>query len=221
VPPSLPRLVYEALDKAWPFGTFSDHVRRLAEKGVLEECYREPRRGATDPFYGRSDESTRSRQSHSTSNAEDRLARLAARLGLELPALLGPLVAFELAKERSRGDPLHLGGDLHAVHPEATSASWPVRRDGSLDSARVTLTAFDHDPLETTALEGVWCLAVPGELRDSVPYLAISDTDGRLRTWILLPQFGLTPGLVHLWLPAVPAPPKSRCRPAGPPPGAW
>lgn len=45
-------LVYEVLGRAWPLGTVAYHVRRLADKGVLEERYREPRRGATEHFYG-------------------------------------------------------------------------------------------------------------------------------------------------------------------------
>jgi predicted transcriptional regulator len=45
-------LVYEILERTWPFGTVAYHVSRLSKKGVLEERYREPRRGATEHFYG-------------------------------------------------------------------------------------------------------------------------------------------------------------------------
>lgn len=138
---------------------------------------------------------------------EDRLASLAARLGLELPPFPGPLVAFDPADERSPGDPVYLGGDLHAVHPETPAGPQPPRQDPSLDVATVSLTDFDHPPLETAAVDGIWCLAIEGGLLDAAPYLSISDSDGRLRTLILLPPAGSMIGLVHLWLPVV-APPR-------------
>jgi hypothetical protein len=45
-------LVYEVLGGEWSFGTVAYHVYRLAEKGVLEERYVEPRRGAHEHFFG-------------------------------------------------------------------------------------------------------------------------------------------------------------------------
>jgi hypothetical protein len=45
-------LLHEVLGRSWPLGTIGYHVRRLAEKGVLEERYREPVRGAVEHFYG-------------------------------------------------------------------------------------------------------------------------------------------------------------------------
>jgi hypothetical protein len=151
---------------------------------------------------------------------EDRLARLAADLGLELPPFSGPLIAFDPAEDRSPGDPVYLGGDLHAVHPGATAGQPPSGRDRSLDAASITLTDFDHPPLEAIAVEGVWCLAIEGGLLDSAPYFSISDSDGRLRTWILLPRFHAMIGMVHLWLPAVPPPPEAGGEPGRLPTGS-
>jgi hypothetical protein len=139
---------------------------------------------------------------------DDRLARFAARLGLELPLFPGPLIAFDPAEERAPGDPIYLGGDLHAIHPGTTAGPPPAPgRDRSLDAATIALTDFEHPTLETTAVEGVWCLALRGGLLETAPYFTISDTEGRLRTWILLPLATSMIGLVHLWLPAVPPPP--------------
>lgn len=45
-------LLYEVTGRAWPLGTVGYHVRRLAERGVLVELYREPVRGAVEHFYG-------------------------------------------------------------------------------------------------------------------------------------------------------------------------
>jgi hypothetical protein len=41
---------------------------------------------------------------------------------------------------------------------------------------------------------------------DSAPYFSIWDTDGRMRTWLLLPPARLMIGLGHFWLPSVPPP---------------
>jgi hypothetical protein len=120
-------------------------------------------------------------------SGEDRFTRLAADLGLELPPFTGPLIAFDPSEERSPGDPVYLGGNLHAVHPGTSAGPPPTRRDHSLDAATITLTDFDHPPLEAIAVEGIWCLAIVGGLLDSAPYFSISDSDGRRRTWILLP----------------------------------
>jgi hypothetical protein len=44
-------LLYESFGRAWPFGTVGYHLRRLADQGVLEESFWEPRRGAREHFY--------------------------------------------------------------------------------------------------------------------------------------------------------------------------
>jgi hypothetical protein len=44
-------LLYELLDRTWPFTNVAYHVRRLALNGVLEERFSEPRRGASEHFY--------------------------------------------------------------------------------------------------------------------------------------------------------------------------
>jgi hypothetical protein len=139
-----------------------------------------------------------------------RLADLATALGLEAPPFSGPLLAFDPAEERRPGDQIYLGGDLHAVHPEASAGAPPHGvRDGSLDGAKIILDDEVEEPLEVFAVEGIWCTALSGERLDSAPYFSISDTDGRLRTWLLLPPPRLLIGLAHLWLPAVP-PPRER-----------
>lgn len=44
-------VVYEVLGREWSFGTVAYHVRRLAERGVLDERYVEPVRGAHEHFF--------------------------------------------------------------------------------------------------------------------------------------------------------------------------
>jgi hypothetical protein len=151
---------------------------------------------------------------------DDRLAPLAARLGVELPPFPGPLVAFDPADRHAPGDPVYLGGDLHAVHPEMPAAPPTAGRDRSLDAATITLTDFEHPALETVAIEGIWCLAIEAELLDSVPYFSISDSEARLRTWILLPPVDMMIGLVHLSLPAVPPLPQLPGSPGDPSPAS-
>lgn len=125
-------------------------------------------------------------------------------LGLLLPPFTGPLVAFDPAEGRSCGDPVCLGGDLHAVHPESRSPP-PVERDASLDAATITLSDFEHEAIEATAVDGIWCIAIRGDALHSAPYLAIFDTDGRLRVWSLLPSAPLLIGSSHHWLPRIPS----------------
>lgn len=43
-------IIYDVLGRQWPFGTVSYHVRRLADKGVLEPSFVEPRRGTLEHF---------------------------------------------------------------------------------------------------------------------------------------------------------------------------
>jgi hypothetical protein len=135
--------------------------------------------------------------------------RLAAILGLELPPFDGPLVAFDPAPEGAPGDPVYLGGDLHRVHPAASQRYPGPRRDDSLDAARITLSDCENEDLETTAVEGIWCLALHGDLVDSAPYFTLWDTAGRMRIWLLLPPARLMIDIAHLWLPSVPPPPGS------------
>jgi hypothetical protein len=162
-------------------------------------------------------EDTSSEGPASRRDGDERLARYAARLGLELPIFPGPLIAFDPAERRSPGDPIYLGGDLHAAHPGTSAGRRAGRHDRSLDAAEITLADFEHPTLETVAVEGIWCLALRGGLLESAPYLAISDSEGRRRTWILLPPALSMIGLAHLWLPAVPPlPPASGGSPGDP-----
>jgi hypothetical protein len=50
--PMSSHLLHEVLGGSWPLGTIAYHVRRLAQKGVLKERYREPVRGVVEHFYG-------------------------------------------------------------------------------------------------------------------------------------------------------------------------
>jgi hypothetical protein len=134
---------------------------------------------------------------------ERHLEDLAASLGLDLSVFDGPLTAFTLGGERR---PILLGGDLHAVHPETADLLPPQERDGSLNAATVILDEQEHPPLKTAAIEGIWCLALPDDLLDSAPYLAIWDTEGRLRAWLLLPPARAMIGIGHFWLPQVKPP---------------
>ena len=134
---------------------------------------------------------------------DERLVRVAAVLGLALPPFQGPLTAFLPAGEQVEDAPVHLGGDLHAVHPEARVQRSGADLDHTLDAAEIVITNFEHEPVETRAVEGVWCVALHGSILDSAPYLAITDTEGLIRTWILLPPPRQMIGIGHHWLPAV------------------
>jgi hypothetical protein len=153
------------------------------------------------------------RPSSRLSPRERRLAGLAASLGLELPPFEGPLDAFELTGDRGPSETIYLGGDLHTAHPEAVIRPTVHARDHSLDSARIALDDHEHQSLTTIAVEGIWCLAVGGELADSAPYFTLWDADGRLRAWLLLPPPRLMIGIGRFWLPLVPPPPDPGARP--------
>jgi hypothetical protein len=127
--------------------------------------------------------------------------------GLELPPFDGPLVAFDPAPQGAPGRPVYLGGDLHRVHPDVAEPGFGQCLDGSLDEARIVLGEREQENLEVTAVDGVWCMALYGEQVDSAPYLTLWDTEGRMRTRILLPPARLMIGLAHFWLPSVPPPP--------------
>lgn len=130
-------------------------------------------------------------------------ARLTARLGLELPLFEGPLDAFVPVGERGPGDPVYLGGDLHAVHPDAADRRPGREHDHSLDSARISLSDYENEGLEATAIEGIWCMCLEADLVDSGPYFTIIDSEARLRTWLLIPPARLMVGIGHFWLPSV------------------
>lgn len=130
----------------------------------------------------------------------------AALLGLELPPFEGPLIAFGPGGKGAPGDPIYLGGDLHAVHPDAADRRPGRRRDHFLERARVAIRADECGIVEDTAVEGVWCLALHGEFADAAPYLSILDTGGRMRACLLLPPARLMVGIGHFWLPSVPPP---------------
>jgi hypothetical protein len=141
------------------------------------------------------------------SRPDDRAARgtrledLAGSLGLDPPIFEGPLTAF--VPERDAGGPIFFGGDLHAVHPDATGPRPPERRDRSLDAAKIVVYHPERSSQETGAVEGVWCLALPDELRDSRPYFVLRDSEDRLRAWLWLPAPPTMIGIGHFWLPRV------------------
>jgi hypothetical protein len=145
---------------------------------------------------------------------ERRLASLADALGVQLPPFRGPLVAFHLDGYSGDHDPVFLGGDLQATHPEAGSSSRRPSHDPALDNAIVTLTDHESDSLEIAAIEGIWCMALSGERLSAAPYFSLTDSDGVIRTWLLLPPPRLMVGIAHLWLPSVPpgTDPRSRRR---------
>jgi hypothetical protein len=132
----------------------------------------------------------------------------AAIAGLDLPPFDGPLVAFDPTPEGAPGGAIYLGGDLHRIHPDAAERCSGRRRDESLDEARIALNELGQGNLvEATAVQGVWCLALYGDQVDSAPYFTLWDTEGRMRTWLLLPPARQMISLAHLWLPSVPPPP--------------
>jgi hypothetical protein len=134
----------------------------------------------------------------------DRLARLAGEMGLDLPVFEGPLCAFQIGEASGVGVPIYLGGDLHGVHPEGGDVPFGPGRDPSLDSARITVDDHEHEPVGVTAVEGIWCLALPEGLYYSAPYFSIIDARGRLRAWLFLPPAHAMIGMAHLWFPQVP-----------------
>jgi len=135
-----------------------------------------------------------------------RLAALAARLGVQMPPFESPLAAFQLDGHRGAGEPVFLGGDLHAVHPAAGGATRGAERDASLDGATISLADHEHEPIEVTALEGVWCTRIDGARLPAAPDFMLDDSDGRIRAWLLLPPPHLMVGIAHLWLPSLPPP---------------
>jgi hypothetical protein len=137
---------------------------------------------------------------------EGRLEVLAGSLGIELPLFEGPLTAFVMGDEQGPGDPIYLGGDLHAVHPEATGRFPDRERDRSLDAATVVIDDQLGAGVETTAAEGIWCLALRAELLDSALYFMLWDTEGRTRAWLVIPPPRQMIGAGDLWLPSVPPP---------------
>jgi hypothetical protein len=134
---------------------------------------------------------------------ERRLAALAAELGLRLPPFAGPLLAFVAAPDPGPGAPVCLGGDLHA----SPGAPTPAPRDPSLDAATVVLgSCHQGESLELHAVEGIWCARLTDGLADAPACLALSDSEGRLRAWRLLPPPRLMVGLRDFWLASVPPP---------------
>ncbi len=149
------------------------------------------------------------RETPPPSAADERLEDLAAQLGLGLPPFAGPLDAFDLGKDRGPDDPIYLGGDLHAVHPDTVERRPPTRRDPSLDAAMVMVDDREHGCASVVAVQGIWCLALSGGLRDSTPYFSLWDGEGRMRAWLLLPPARLMMGLGHFWLPRIEEPTES------------
>lgn len=135
-----------------------------------------------------------------------RFADLARDLGVDLPPFRGPLVAFDPVLDRSSGDPVYLGGDLHAVHPDTREPDPPPDRDDSLDQAVITLSDGAGWQLSIAAAEGVWCTRLEGAALERAPYFALTDARGRLRNRLLLPPPRLMIGIAHFWLCSVPQP---------------
>jgi hypothetical protein len=138
---------------------------------------------------------------------EARLSRLAEQLGVALPPFDGPLVAFDPAGERSGQDPVYLGGDLHAIHPDAAGTETRTAHDETLEDASIsfTLADFGGEALEAIATRGIWCVALHDELAASSLYLMLRDSSDRLRAWLLLPPASSMIGRGHHWLPRVPS----------------
>jgi hypothetical protein len=165
--------------------------RRRPRAALLEDPDEPPRRLSPPP-----EDDDRERQ-HPT---------LVAIAGLDLPPFDGPLVAFDPAPEGAPGRPVYLGGDLHGTHLDAAE-QWPERRrDESLDEARIVLGERERENFEVTAVDGVWCLAIYGEEVESALRLTLWDTEGRMRTRLLLPPARLMIGLAHFWFHSVPPP---------------
>jgi hypothetical protein len=143
-----------------------------------------------------------------SANRGDPLAKLAEELGRDLPAFDGPLQAFDMAPVSEKGTTrtIYLGGDLHAVHPDTREHRPRPEHDASLEAATVALDDLEHESVETVAVAGIWCLLLRGDQVDSAPYFSLWDTDGRLRTWLLLPPARLMIGIGQFWLPSVPPP---------------
>jgi hypothetical protein len=72
-----------------------------------------------------------------------------------------------------------------------------------LDGASISLTNQEHGDLEVRAVEGLWCVAVDGDLVNSATTFTLWDTEGRPRVWLLLPPARKMVGIGHLWLPSV------------------
>jgi hypothetical protein len=119
-------------------------------------------------------------------------------------AFKGPLDASYVGDGRGPDAPIRLGGDLHAVHPGAAPPGRRPRRDHSLDAATITLHDDDHESVVAVARQGVWSLVLRGDMLDSAPYFTLWDSEGRLRTWLLLPPARELIDAGHLWLPSVP-----------------
>jgi hypothetical protein len=132
------------------------------------------------------------------------LRKIARTLRIPTPNFDGPLVAFQPDGRRGPGDPVYLGGDLHAVHPRAAEPSGP--RDPSLERSTIILTDFEHESLRVTSTSGIWCVPIQGGWLATMPYLSLFDADGHLRAWRLLPKARMMIGIAHFWLPSVPPP---------------
>ena len=133
-----------------------------------------------------------------------RIAELSAEHGFELPSFEGPLEAYFAAGSTQRsGDPIYLGGDLHAVHPLAVR-EYPGRgHDATLDAATIGLHDEERAPLEVRANFGIWFVALEAERHDPAPIFSLHDSAGRMRTWLLIPPPVMLVGLGHFWLPSV------------------
>jgi hypothetical protein len=149
-----------------------------------------------------------------------RFADLARELAVDLPPFRGPLEAFDPVPGRSSSDPVYLGGDLHAVHPDGGDPDGtPSDPDESLDQATITLLDGEGWALDIQAIEGIWCTRLEGAALECAPYLSLADSEGRIRTWLLLPPPHLMLGIGHYWLPSVPGLGGSRAAGPGPPRG--
>jgi hypothetical protein len=141
-----------------------------------------------------------------TDSADERLDAPSSTADLELPPFDGPLVAFDPAPGGAPGGPVYLAGDLHRIHPAAVLQRAQPRRDECLNEARIVLVEPRGETLEVNAVEGIWCLALFGEHVDAVHYMALWDTEDRMRIWLILPPARAMIGLAHLWLRSVPPP---------------
>ncbi|MCW2980614.1 MAG: hypothetical protein JWO14_2341 [Solirubrobacterales bacterium] len=106
-----------------------------------------------------------------SADRDDSLAKLAEEFGLDPPRFDGPLQAFDMAPDSEKGiaRTIYLGGDLHAVHPDASERRPRPERDDSLDAATITFDDLEQEKVEAVAVAGIWCLVLRGEQVDSAP----------------------------------------------------
>lgn len=123
-----------------------------------------------------------------------------------LPTWDCPLLAFRLGEGDSPETIVHLGGDLHAVHPDAADRDRRGGEDRTLETASISV----HSPelfrgAEVEAEDALWLLALDDELASRQLLFLLHDSEGRRRAWLHLPSPDSMIGECRPWLPAVPS----------------